>query len=30
MQRFNYHTHTKRCGHADMNMADEDYVIEFI
>lgn len=30
MQKFNYHTHTKRCGHADMNMTDEDYVKEFI
>ena len=24
MQKFNYHTHTYRCGHADNNMSDED------
>ena len=30
MQKFNYHTHTYRCGHADDNMTDEDYVKEFI
>lgn len=30
MQNFNYHTHTYRCGHADPNMSDEDYVNEFI
>lgn len=30
MQNFNYHTHTYRCGHADSNMSDEDYVKEFI
>lgn len=30
MQNFNYHTHTKRCKHADMNMSDEDYVLSFI
>lgn len=30
MQNFNYHTHTYRCGHADYNMTDEDYVKEFI
>ena len=30
MQNFNYHTHTYRCGHADNNMTDEDYVKEFI
>ena len=30
MQKFNYHTHTKRCGHADKNMSDEDYVRAFI
>ena len=23
MQKFNYHTHTRRCGHADNNMTDE-------
>lgn len=26
MQDFNYHTHTYRCGHADSNMNDEDYI----
>lgn len=30
MQKFNYHTHTYRCGHADNNMKDEEYVKEFI
>ncbi|MBQ7906502.1 MAG: PHP domain-containing protein [Clostridia bacterium] len=30
MQKFNYHTHTYRCGHADYNMTDEDYVISLI
>ena len=30
MQKFNYHTHTYRCGHADDNMMDEEYVKEFI
>jgi len=30
MQKFNYHTHTYRCGHADYSMKDEDYVKEFI
>lgn len=30
MQKFNYHTHTYRCGHADKNMLDEEYVLEFI
>lgn len=30
MQNFNYHTHTNRCGHADDNMQDEDFVIELI
>ena len=30
MQNFNYHTHTYRCGHADRQMQDEDYVKEFI
>ena len=28
MQKFNYHTHTRRCGHADNNMSDEDFVKE--
>lgn len=30
MQNFNYHTHTYRCGHADLNLKDEEYVEEFI
>lgn len=30
MQKFNYHTHTYRCGHADNNMSDEDFVKFFI
>lgn len=30
MQRFNYHTHTYRCGHADNNMSDEDFVKLFV
>lgn len=30
MQKFNYHTHTYRCGHSDQSMSDEDYVKEFI
>lgn len=30
MQKFNYHTHTTRCGHADFDMKDEDYVEEYI
>ena len=30
MQKFNYHTHTYRCGHADNNMMDEEYVKELI
>ncbi len=30
MQKFNYHTHTRRCGHADNNMSDEDFVKLFI
>ncbi len=25
MQKFNYHSHTYRCGHADLDMKDEDY-----
>lgn len=29
IQKFNYHTHTKRCGHGS-NALDEDYVIEAI
>jgi len=30
MQKFNHHTHTYRCKHADNNLKDEDYVKEFI
>lgn len=30
MQKFNYHSHTYRCGHADFNMEDEDYIKEYI
>lgn len=30
MQKFNYHTHTYRCEHADLNLKDEEYVEEFI
>jgi len=30
MQKFNYHTHTYRCEHAQKDMTDEDYVKEFI
>ena len=28
MQNFNYHGHTKRCGHADNNVLDEDFGTE--
>ena len=30
MQKFNYHQHTYRCGHADLDMKDEDYIKEYI
>lgn len=30
MQRFNYHSHTYRCVHADLDMTDEDYIKEYI
>lgn len=30
MQNFNYHQHTYRCGHADLDMLDEEYVTEYI
>lgn len=30
MQKFNYHTHTYRCGHTQKDMNDEDFVKEFI
>lgn len=29
MQKFNYHTHTYRCGHAD-EISDEEYIKEYI
>ena len=30
MQNFNYHQHTYRCKHADMDMEDEEYIKEHI
>ena len=30
MQNFNYHSHTYRCGHADLDMKDEEYIQEYI
>lgn len=30
MQNFNFHTHTYRCGHADLDFLEEEYVEEFI
>lgn len=30
MQQFNYHSHTYRCGHADLDMKDEEYVEAYI
>ena len=30
MQKFNYHSHTYRCGHADLDMKEEDYIKEYI
>ena len=30
MQNFNYHSHTYRCGHADLDMKDEEYIEEYI
>lgn len=30
MQKFNYHQHTYRCGHADLDISDEEYVKEYI
>ena len=30
MQKFNYHQHTYRCGHADLDLIDEEYVIDYI
>ena len=30
MQKFNYHSHTYRCGHADLDMKDEEYIQEYL
>ena len=30
MQNFNYHTHTYRCGHSDIDYTDEEYIIDLI
>ena len=30
MKKYNYHTHTYRCGHAQKGVTDEDFVKEFI
>ena len=30
MQDFNYHQHTYRCRHADLNMKDDEYIEEYI
>ena len=30
MQKFNYHSHTYRCKHADLDMKDEEYILEYI
>lgn len=30
MQKFNYHSHTYRCKHADIDMKDEEYILEYI
>lgn len=30
MQNFNYHSHTYRCGHADLDFQDEEYVKDYI
>ncbi|MCI8352616.1 MAG: PHP domain-containing protein [Clostridia bacterium] len=30
MQKFNYHQHTYRCGHAELDMKDEEYIEEYI
>lgn len=30
MQKFNYHSHTYRCKHADLDMQDEEYVKDYI
>lgn len=30
MQKFNYHSHTFRCGHADFDFTDEEYLLDYI
>lgn len=30
MQKFNYHSHTYRCRHADLDYTDEEYVLDYI
>ena len=30
MQNFNFHSHTYRCGHADLDYTDEEYVQDYI
>ena len=30
MQEFNYHSHTYRCRHADLDYTDEEYVLDYI
>ena len=30
MQKFNYHSHTYRCKHADLDYTDEEYVLDYI
>ena len=30
MQNFNLHQHTYRCGHADVDIKDEDYIEEYL
>lgn len=30
MQQFNFHSHTYRCGHADFDYTDEEYVLDYI
>lgn len=30
MQKFNFHSHTYRCGHADFDYTDEEYVQDYI
>ena len=30
MQKFNFHSHAYRCGHADFDYTDEEYVLDYI